>query len=662
MIFKKLTLTNFRVFNGEHELDLQPKKDGLLSKPIILFGGLNGAGKTSILTAIRLLLLGRRAHSSALNNKEYAEYLSQQLNNKAKKDDCDATATISLEFTHTHQGKHGIFTISRSWGADGKESINFEHDDAESGLTADQIQSIISEMIPPGIGDLFFFDGEKIAELAEDDTGIYLKEAVQKLLGLDIIERLGIDLDIYLNKESENKASKTIQKDIADLQVQKNKLKSEADSYKEKAGELYPKITDIRFEMKQIEKSIQERGGAWAVTKSEEKSKQKSLENEIAGIRGKVLHELDGAFPLSLAPNAIGNLLQQLEKEQEVKEKKAFSTQFESQIRELSAELSEALSSDEQTINDLLGNYINKGKENVDDSVIQLDISDRELHQLTALNSDAQISKSSLKHSLSELVKAESDLDSLTLKIQRAPDEKELVTLYERLRELDKELAKEKDLYKETLLKAQSSMTKAVELAKRLEKLFNQQKNEKSLQKAVTRVTATQGVLVEFSEKLTVLRVKQLEELFASAYRKLARKEDLKLAAKIDPVTFDVALVDQDGMEINRKSLSAGEKQIFAFAILEALGKLSGKVLPVVVDTPLGRLDSKHRDKLIKHYFPEAGEQVILLSTDTEVDEDFYSILSPEVSHAFEITFDEKTRCSSTTEGYFWNNRKMEAV
>lgn len=662
MIFKKLSLTNFRVFNGEHVLDLQPKKEGLLSKPIVLFGGLNGAGKTSILSAIRLLLLGRRAHGNVLNNKEYAAYLSQQLNNNAKKEGSDVRASISLEFVHTHQGKHGTFTIIRSWGVDGKERVQFEHSDAENGLTADQIQSIISEMIPPGIGDLFFFDGEKIAELAEDDTGAYLKEAVKKLLGLDIIERLSIDLDIYLNKESENKASKTIQKDIANYQAQKEECKAEADLYKEQADGIHPKITDIRFEMKQIEKSIEERGGAWAVTKSEEKKRQKSLEAEIASVRGKVLHELDGAFPLSLAPNAIGRLLQQLEKEQEVKEKKAFSSQFEAQAKKLASELSESLATDEDTISDLLSSFASKGKEHIDYSAVQLDVSDRELHHLIALNKDAQVAKSSLHFSIAELNDAESELNSLSLKIQRAPDEKELVALYERLRELDSELIQEKDKYIEAMRNAQSSMTKAVELAKRLEKLFNQQKNEKSLQKAASRVHATQCVLSEFSEKLTNLRVKQLEALFVSAYRKLARKEDLHLSAKIDPITFDVALVDQDGMEINRKSLSAGEKQIFAFAILEALGKLSGKVLPIVVDTPLGRLDSKHRDKLIKYYFPEAGEQVILLSTDTEVDEDFYSILSPEVSHAFEIIFDEKTRCSSIIEGYFWNNQKREAV
>lgn len=660
MIFKKLTMENFRVFNGEHSIDLQPKKDGLLSKPIILFGGLNGAGKTSILTAIRLLLLGKRALSSIPNNKEYADYLSQQLNNKAKKEDNAAKASISLEFTHTHQGKHGIFTITRTWDINGKEKISFEHADEDSNLTSEQIQSIISEMIPPGIGDLFFFDGEKIAELAEDDTGVYLKEAVQKLLGLDIIERLNIDLDIYLNKESEGKASASIQKEITELQKQKESFKAEADAYKEQANELYPKITSLRFEMSQIEKSIQERGGAFAITRDEEKGKQKSLEREIDTIKGKVLHELDGAFPLSLAPNAIKGLFQQLAQEKELKAKQSFNEQFLAQTEKLATTLSSALAADEAQVNELLKTYMETDGRTSAEGTIRLDISDREFHQLESLRDDASESKTRLSNTLSELTSAESDLDSLTLRIQRAPDEKELVGLYERLRELDKAVAKEKDVYKDVLQKAQTSMSKALELAKRLEKLFNQQKNEKSLQKAVARVSSTQGALQEFSQKLTQLRVAQLEDLFALAYRKLARKEDLKLTAKINPETFDVALVDLDGVEINRKSLSAGEKQIFAFAILEALGKLSGKVLPVVVDTPLGRLDSKHRDKLIKHYFPEAGEQVILLSTDTEVDADFYSILQPEVSHAFEINFDETTRCSSVTEGYFWENKKAE--
>jgi DNA sulfur modification protein DndD len=289
-----------------------------------------------------------------------------------------------------------------------------------------------------------------------------------------------------------------------------------------------------------------------------------------------------------------------------------------------------------------------------DATEVRLDISLTELSLIQSQMQDATVAKSRCNELTAELLAAEQALESVSINIQRAPDEEELTSLYANLRALDEQKHKLKTAYGHHLLKAKAALAKALELAKKLEKLYTNQKTDASISKAVERVDATSKVLAEFSIKLTQMRVTQLEDLFAKSYRKLARKEDLKLSTKIDPATFDVTLVDSDGVAINRKSMSAGEKQIFAFAILEALGKLSGKVLPVVVDTPLGRLDSKHRDKLVQHYFPEASEQVILLSTDTEVDEDFFSAMAHEISHSYEIEFDQQTRCSTLKEGYFW--------
>ena len=89
------------------------------------------------------------------------------------------------------------------------------------------------------------------------------------------------------------------------------------------------------------------------------------------------------------------------------------------------------------------------------------------------------------------------------------------------------------------------------------------------------------------------------------------------------------------GNELDAKQLSAGEKQIYAIAMLEALAKTSGRRLPIIIGTtPLGRLDSKHREQLVNAYFPHASQQVIVLSTDTEIDQEYLSALSPFISHA----------------------------
>jgi DNA sulfur modification protein DndD len=90
--------------------------------------------------------------------------------------------------------------------------------------------------------------------------------------------------------------------------------------------------------------------------------------------------------------------------------------------------------------------------------------------------------------------------------------------------------------------------------------------------------------------------------------------------------------------------------------MLEALAKASGRHLPIIIDTPLGRLDSKHRQKLVESYFPVASHQVIVLSTDTEVDRSFYDGLQPHLSHGYHLSFDEAEGATTASEGYFWKH------
>jgi DNA sulfur modification protein DndD len=110
-----------------------------------------------------------------------------------------------------------------------------------------------------------------------------------------------------------------------------------------------------------------------------------------------------------------------------------------------------------------------------------------------------------------------------------------------------------------------------------------------------------------------------------------------------------------------KASLSAGEKQIYAIAMLWALARTSGRPLPMIIDTPLARLDSEHRAKLVERYFPRASHQVILLSTDTEIDEQLLKTLKPSISHSFRLDFDQHDGRTEVTPGYFGSNSSTES-
>ncbi|NKC21477.1 DNA sulfur modification protein DndD [Pseudoalteromonas sp. S4498] len=663
MIFKTLTLNNFRVFNGETTIELTPRKQGVFERPIILFGGLNGAGKTSILTAIRLALLGRRALGAVITNKDYLAYLNEQTNNTALKLDPSTEASITLSFKHTHQGEHKLYEVTRAWQAEGEEQLILKVNSVEdTALTNEQVQAFLHELVPPGIGDLFFFDGEKIAELAEDDTGSYLKEAVQKLLGIDIINRLNTDLDIYLKGLGTESADKDTLKKIQAAEDEKRTITKEVEVTRVKIDEIGNILTDIKRKIAVKEADIQAHGGAWAETKEQEQAKINDLYELEKDLNTKIRHELSGCLPMALAPTAMQGLIDQLAEDQKIKQAKAFGNELSQALPALQDQISKSFNAQSGDIMATINSYFGQLTAEYGMASPELDISDSEFALIKAQLEEGKQSQCLLKELSTTLEQVQHKLSSLSVNIERAPDAADLKDLYENLRALEKECDAVSKDYINALLKAKTLKTKELELAKRLEKLYAKLKNNHSADKAVHRVQQSQYVLDDFKTALTELRVTQLEELFVTAYRKLARKEDLKLSAKIDPQSFDVNLVDAQGAVINRKSMSAGEKQIFAFAILEALGKLSGKVLPVVVDTPLGRLDSKHRDKLIKHYFPEASEQVILLSTDTEVDQDFYQAIEHKVSHAFEIEFNQTTNCSTLREGYFWAELSKEAV
>src|SRR4030042_3544145 len=172
------------------------------------------------------------------------------------------------------------------------------------------------------------------------------------------------------------------------------------------------------------------------------------------------------------------------------------------------------------------------------------------------------------------------------------------------------------------------------EIEVEIEKLFEKHHVSKEKAEFIQECDAIAGVLNQFIVRLRKNKVHLLQEKTFEMYRLLSSRIGLIKDIIIDDKTYEGRISDRNGHEIRKSALSAGEKEVFAVSLLWGLAQMSELKLPIIIDTPLSRLDSAHRDKIVSNYFPNAGHQVIILSTDTEVDKKYYSILESHLQDA----------------------------
>ena len=158
-----------------------------------------------------------------------------------------------------------------------------------------------------------------------------------------------------------------------------------------------------------------------------------------------------------------------------------------------------------------------------------------------------------------------------------------------------------------------------------------------------------------FIIKLRKNKIHLLQEKTFEMYRLLSSRSGLIKDLSIDDRTYEITIRDRNGHEMKKSGLSAGEKEIFAVSLLWGLAQTSQLNLPIIIDTPLSRLDSVHRDNIVNNYFPHAADQVIILSTDTEIDNNYFKTLEPHLSGAGKLEFSLLNELTTYQEGYFWN-------
>lgn len=648
MIIEKLIVNNFRVFSGEVEVDLTPANTNTDVKPVILFGGLNGAGKTSILTAVRLAIFGKHAFGKNIAKKEYQKILGD-LSHRSKNGLTSDDSSVQIFFQYVKQGETFDYKVSRSWLA--KEGVEelliYENGLALSELSAEQAQSFLLDLIPIGVADLFFFDGEKIKELAEEHDNAVLADALKKMIGVDFIERGVADLTLLLKSKKKESADEIVKASIIELEESIEALEKEIVEHLGEIDNAQIELTAEKKELEQLELKLKSEGGDWVSSRDELMQLQGSLEARKKNLMGDCLDEFRGNLPFTLAPKFMSRLFSEAETALVDTEKRAFNSTLLKKKSKLRGFFnSEVTNVDIDSLIDYLSEEIGTGNLSHITPAVASRIEELQVSNVR--------DKNALKNILKKIEGVEIELDELGKNLARVPDQASLEIHFAKLSQQQvkiERLSLSLDSLKEL---CRDKVNEAIDKTKAIEKLNSQirvkQKDVSVVQLAETSIK----VLEQLTSRLVEIKVREIEGFFKESFDRMTRKDDMNLTIQIEPRNFDIELVSMSGHVIDKNRLSAGEKQIYALAILEALGKASGRKLPFIIDTPLGRLDSKHREKIVNEFFPKVNEQVIILSTDTEVDEKFYKDLEPHLAKSYALEYDSDSGSTSVAPGYFW--------
>ena len=655
MILDKLSLHNFAIYKGEQEFDLNPVSK---TKPIILIGAMNGSGKTTFLQSIDFLLYGKNSNTFKSQNLSYEGYLEKNIH----KDHKDEGASISLNFRKQTRGKEENFKVVRMWKKNGekiKENLFVYVNDNLDDLITKDWDNFIEQILPAKVAQLFFFDGEKIEQLADlDQSKEVLRKAIDSLLGLEIVTRLNLDLDEFAKKSAVLSKDDKDLKTINELEDQVNLINQDIKKLEDKKIKLEDISTKIKFEISSLDQELERSGLSFFEKKKEIEVALENKNKENEELKSHLINIASEEGPLLIVKKEIKEIEEKLLNNINQNKKDLASEEKNNLIKDIKLFVEKDCNDNnfrEKLFNFLLSKQIKTFSINEDFSQINgLNFENlKEIQNKILPDLDKKIN-----FNLNQLKENIIDIERLEIEFKKIPAEDKIKPIINKQESLKIEVIQILGAIKQINEQIEQKNSEKRPKEFQLKKLYQIQSDKKTelldSERFVVFSEKTQIIMDEFKKRVLEHHILKLENFIKECFNFLIRKKEFLEKVKIDINNFELLLFDKKNRNIETSTLSAGERQLLAVAILWALAKASNKLSPTIIDTPLGRLDSKHRLNLVEKYFPNASHQVILLSTDEEINKNYLNIMKDSVSKSYLINFDPKLNGSVVEKGYFF--------
>jgi DNA sulfur modification protein DndD len=647
LTIKQFTIENFGPFRERQLFNFEvPSK-----QPVILVQALNGSGKTTLLTAFQVLLYGQRGLGAG-RTKAAFDSLIKGLLRLEEAGPAILEAILSIHFADSIKE----YTVCRKWNIknDGKleERLTVYVADQPNLDISSEWPEFVESLLPAELIELFFFDGEKIEALANPDRlPDLLKRALEGFFGLGGIDTLGMNLRAIERRLLQSRVSAAETMEFDALEKKQLELRLNIDSLNQELASTQNAFDQASQELERYISNARQNG-------LEAFNKADSLRHDLISKKERVDHilfEINSALSDPLLPLVwLGAIWGDYTQAWEEDRNKQLTHRIVAAIEERDARILTSLAN----IIPKAANISIKNTLMADLAILKNETAG--ISYLTASENpliviDAVLEKKEMVSTLlNELKLARKGLEKAETRIQTIPEQDQLGSLLALLQEL----TRTKTGLELRIQELESSLTDARTQLEDTTKILD---NKLSVVRklhfesehtalAVDASARAIETLAAFKNKLLANKAGWLAQKISTEFNRLSRKQKLISTVNVDPVSFAVSIQGASGKELPLERLSAGERQLFATAVLSALIRERKSPFPVVVDTPLARLDRSHRLKLVKGFFADVSHQVIVLSTDEEVVGSTYEGLKPYIGKEYLLQYQDTASASVVSE------------
>ena len=717
MKINKLVLKNFRSYEEETVFDFTTTNN----KNIILIGGKNGAGKSTIFEAIKVCIYGPIAYKYQGFNSSYISKIKSNINNNSLKND-SVNAFVSIDIEITENTDKNTYTLLREWTySDKKLNENFSvyKNHSTSKLNEEELnyfENYITSVISPKIFEFFFFDGEHLSEFfIGKNSNVHLKESLLSLCNFDTFEVLKNTI-ISNNRNSKNSSDEIeiAKENYLNLEEKLRELYSEEEVLGNELQNVSNELEDLQQEQLKLDSEFRKKGGILAEERDSLNARIVQLESRRSIINQSVKDFCNDLLPFLIVKSSLINLENQLKIENEsllynhLKDKLNLDYIKNILIGKIDNNILDSVAI---TVSDSLIEEIKPEEYNNDFKSIY-NLSNDENSTLSALiRNILSADNKSILDLFEELRSIANELSVIRQKLNSSLEDNSLNEYLNSLSDLTTKIAKLSE--SKTLLSSKFEILTTKIDTTTVERDKSKSKYTELLQanKVIDMSDNLILMLDDIISTLTENKIKEIQNNFMTIFKKIIRKDNFIDFINIDS-KFNVSLyinkiyysleienlisnIGYDEMEkkfgelffqdlfkvynVQNKSelssaikndtqssllnlrtkvdingFSSGEKQIYILCLYWALIKSSEIEIPFIIDTPYARIDETHRNNITSEYLSSISNQVVILSTNTEIDEKAYREIKPRLNGEYLIEYDDKNRKTIQTKGYFF--------